>query len=52
MKSREETTQTKLLQVIYMTACRQFLCLLATPPFTLHPEVWVVFRNQIVVLCL
>lgn len=48
----EEGIQTKPQWVIHMTTCRQLLCLLATPPFTVNPEVWVIFWHQIIVLCL
>lgn len=42
--------QTVTHWIIYMTACCQFLCLLAASPFSIHPEVWVVFCHKIVVL--
>ncbi len=51
-KRGEGITQTIALWVVYMTTCRQFLCLLAASPFSVHPEVWVVFCNQIVIFCL
>lgn len=42
--------QTKTQWVVYLTTCSQFFCLLATSPFSIHPKVWVIFCNQIVIL--
>lgn len=51
-QKKEERIQTKTQWIIHMTACCQLLRLLATPPFTIHPEIWVIFGWQIIIFCL